>query len=113
MSSQPSIPTLPYPDHRLPPALAGLSRLAYNMYWSWHPEVRALFARIDRATWSEYRSPVAVLRASRDWTSVLDDPDFMVQYQTVLDAFDSYMTSTLMVMAPSQPAILQSLLRHA
>jgi starch phosphorylase len=63
------------------------------MYWSWHPEVRALFARIDRATWSEYRSPVAVLRASRDWTSVLDDPDFMVQYQTVLDAFDSYMAN--------------------
>lgn len=93
MSSQPSIPTLPYPDHRLPPALSGLSRLAYNMYWSWHPEVRALFARIDRPVWADYRSPVAVLRALRDWTSLLDDPDFMVQYQTVLDAFDHYMAN--------------------
>ncbi len=86
-----SIPTLPFPDHRLPPALDGLNRLAYNMYWSWHPEVRALFARIDREVWHEFRSPVAVLRASRDWTSLLEDPDFMVQYQTVLTDFDAYM----------------------
>ena len=52
-----------------------------------------LFARIDRRVWLEYRSPVAVLRASRDWTSLLDDPDFMVQYQTILDDFDTYMAN--------------------
>ena len=63
-----SIPTLPYPDLRLPPRLEGLSRLAYNLYWTWHPEVRALFARIDRQHWVGYRSPVGVLTASRDWS---------------------------------------------
>ena len=89
MSFRTSIPTLPIPDHRLPPALDGLNRLAYNMYWSWHPEVRSLFARIDRRVWLNFRSPVAVLRASRDWTSLLDDPDFMVQYQTILADFDA------------------------
>jgi len=88
-----SIPTLPTPDHRLPPALEGLNRLAYNMYWSWHPEVRSLFARIDRRVWLNFRSPVAVLRVQRDWTSLLDDPDFMVQYQTILNAFDVYMAN--------------------
>ncbi len=93
MSSYLSIPTLPDPDHRLPPALDGLSRLAYNMYWSWHPEVRSLFARIDRRVWLNFRSPVAVLRHSRDWTSLLEDPDFMVQYQTILDDFDGYMVN--------------------
>jgi starch phosphorylase len=93
MSSHPDIPTLPYPDHRLPRRLEGLARLAYNLYWSWHPEVRALFARIDREIWAGFRSPVAVLRASRDWTSLLDDPDFMVGYQNVLDGFDSYMAN--------------------
>ena len=86
-----SIPTLPTPDHRLPPALEGLNRLAYNMYWSWHPEVRSLFARIDRRVWLSFRSPVAVLRVQRDWTSLLEDPDFMVQYQTILADFDRYM----------------------
>ena len=73
-------------EGRIPPALEGLERLAYNMYWSWHREVRSLFARIDRDVWAEWRSPVAVLRHSRDWTSLLEDPDFMVQYQTILDA---------------------------
>ena len=88
-----SIPTTPAPDHRLPPKLEGLSRLAYNMYWSWHPEVRQLFARIDRRVWLNFRSPVAVLRAQRDWTSLLNDPDFMVQYETVLRDFDHYMAN--------------------
>ncbi len=88
-----SIPTLPLPDHRLPPKLEGLTRLAYNMYWSWHPEVRQLFARIDRRVWLNYRSPVAVLRVQRDWTSLLNDPDFMVQYETVLRDFDEYMAN--------------------
>jgi len=88
-----TIPTQPVPDHRLPPKLEGLSRLAYNMYWSWHPEVRQLFAHIDRRVWLSYRSPVAVLRAQRDWTSLLDDPDFMVSYETILSDFDEYMAN--------------------
>ena len=70
-----SIPTLPVAEHRLPPKLEGLYRLAYNMYWSWHPEVRQLFVRIDRETWLDFRSPVAVLRHQRDWTSLLNDPE--------------------------------------
>ena len=63
------------------------------MYWSWHPEVRQLFARIDRRQWLNFRSPVAVLRVQRDWTSLLNDPDFMVQYETVLRDFDLYMAN--------------------
>ena len=93
MSTQLSIPTLSPDELRLPPKLEGLERLAYNLYWSWHPEVRELFARIDRQIWSGFRSPVAVLRASRDWTSLIDDPDFMVRYQTVLEQFDAYMAN--------------------
>jgi starch phosphorylase len=88
-----TIPALPLPDHRLPPALDGLGRLAYNMYWSWHPEVRSLFARIDHPVWLSTRSPVAVLRASRDWTSLLEDADFMVQYRNILADFDAYMAN--------------------
>src|SRR4051794_23344250 len=36
------------PSHvRVPPELEGLRRLAYNLYWSWHPQARALYARIN------------------------------------------------------------------
>ena len=85
------ISTLPPATLRVPAQLEGLERLAYNLYWSWHPQVRALFSRIDRDTWRRHRSPVVVLRAPRDWSSLLDDPDFMVQYRTLLAAFDAYM----------------------
>lgn len=93
MSSHLSIPTLPYPDHRLPPRLEGLTRLAYNLYWTWHSEVRALFAGIDRQHWVGYRSTVGVLRASNDWSGLLEDTDFMARYTTVLEQFDAYMAN--------------------
>jgi starch phosphorylase len=88
-----TIPTLPPSTLRLPHQLEGLQRLAYNLYWSWHPGARALFSRIDRDTWRRARNPVPMLSLQRDWSSVLDDPDFMVQYRQEIEAFDGYMAN--------------------
>jgi starch phosphorylase len=85
------VPTLPPAGVRLPPQLEGLERLAYNLYWIWHPRVRVLFRRIDAAAWLRYRSPVPVLHTHRNWSEVLDDADLMVEYRTLLDRFDRYM----------------------
>ena len=41
------MPTMPGTSFRLPPQLEGLRRLAYNLYWSWHPGAKILFSRID------------------------------------------------------------------
>ena len=50
------------PTHlRVPPELEGLRRLAYNLYWSWHPRARAVFGRIDNAAWTRTHSPIGVL----------------------------------------------------
>ncbi len=87
------IPTLPHDALRLPGQLEGLPRLAYNLYWAWHPQVRALFSSIDHDTWLRHRNPVAVLQVHRNWGRLTEDPEFMVQYRTVLGAFDSYMAS--------------------
>ncbi len=87
------IPTIPAAGLRLPPQLQGLARLATNLYWTWHPEVRELFSRIDRAAWTKARNPIPVLQAPRDWTALLDDPDFMVLYRTELARFDAYMAA--------------------
>ena len=89
----PRIGTLPPATLRIPAQLEGLQRLAYNLYWSWHPRVRALFSRIDRDTWRRTRNPVPVLQVPRDWSELLDDPDFMVEYRTLLSAFDRYMAN--------------------
>jgi glycogen phosphorylase len=85
------IPTLPPAAIRLPAQLEGLHRLAYNLYWTWHPGVRTLFMRIDKAVWQRQRNPVPVLHAQRSWSELLGDPDFMVEYRTQLEAFDRYM----------------------
>jgi glycogen phosphorylase len=86
----PAAPPLP---PALPARLEGLHRLAYNLYWTWHPRVVSLFKRIDAHTWSMARQPVAVLQAQTDWAPLLDNPEFMAEYETVLAAFDEYQRS--------------------
>lgn len=86
----PTIPTLPITTLRLPAQLHGLQRIAYDLYWSWHPQTRALFSRVDRTAWRRFRSPVAVLQAHADWSELLDDNDFLVQYRRLLAAYDEY-----------------------
>ncbi len=78
---------------RLPRQLEGLRRLAYNLYWTWHPEVRVLFNRIDAGGWARYRNPIPVLQDMRDWSRVLDDTDFLVEYETILARFDAYIAN--------------------
>src|SRR5687768_713110 len=85
------IPTLPPVGLRLPHQLQGLERLAFNLYWIWHPRVRVLFRRIDAATWLRYRNPVPVLQSHHNWSETLDDIDLMAEYRTLLEGFDRYM----------------------
>jgi glucan phosphorylase len=85
------IPTLPPAGLMLPPQLDGLERLAYNLYWIWHPRARVLFRRIDAQGWLRYRNPIPILQSHHNWADVVDDIDLMVEYRTLLDAFDEYM----------------------
>ncbi len=78
----------------LPARLEGLRRLAYNLYWSWHPRVISLFKRVDAHAWQHARNPVPVLQARTDWSDILDNPEFMAEYETVMAAFDAYMSDT-------------------
>lgn len=87
------VPTIPGAAFRLPPQLEGLRRLAYNYWWSWHPRAKILFSRIDPAAWARYRNPVPVLAGALGWTSLLEDPAFMADYQDVLRAFDRYVAN--------------------
>lgn len=77
----------------LPTKLEGLRRLAYNLYWTWHPRAQALFKRIDHAAWEQTRNPVAVLEAPVSFAELLDNPEFMAEYHAVVSAFDEYMSS--------------------
>ena len=87
------VPTLSTPtSFRVPPRIEGLRRVAYNLWWSWHPEARALFRRIHVGRWMATRNPVAVCSGPVDWEPLLDDPNFLTQVDEVVAAFDNYMT---------------------
>ena len=75
----------------MPPELEGLRRLAYNLYWTWHPKARGLFARINSGTWARTHSPIPVLTGMVDWSGLLDNPDFMAEAHRVIGDFDRYM----------------------
>lgn len=48
----------------LPEPLAPLLDIAYNLWWSWHPEAVELFVRLDRELWEQTRhNPVRLLGA--------------------------------------------------
>jgi starch phosphorylase len=82
------------PSHvRVPPELEGLRRLAYNVYWSWHPKARGLFARISSAAWARSHSPIPILTGMVDWAGLLDNPDFMAEAYRVIGDFDRYMAN--------------------
>jgi glycogen phosphorylase len=82
------------PTHlRVPPELEGLRRLAYNLYWTWHPRARAVFARIDNGAWARSHSPIPVLAGMVDWARLLDDPDFMSEAHRVIADFDRYVAN--------------------
>jgi starch phosphorylase len=88
-----TIPTLPGPAIRIPPQLDGLRRIAYNLWWAWHPDARRLFARIDPQTWTRHHSPVSALLSSVDWSTLLADPRFVAESEDVVRRFDAYMAA--------------------
>ena len=93
MEPQTVVPTLPGVAFRVPPQLEGLRRLAYNLWWTWHPEARALFSRLDGAAWARYRNPIPLLEGPVRWAEVLEDPDLLAEYQGIVAQFDAYMAN--------------------
>ena len=76
------VPTLPGVPFRVPPQLEGLRRLAYNLWWTWHPAARVLFSRMDGAAWARYRNPIPLLEGAIHWAELIDDPAAWRRYIT-------------------------------
>jgi glycogen phosphorylase len=87
------IPSIPAASFPLPPRLEGLRRLAYNLYWAWHPRARGLWSLVDRTAWTRYRNPIPVISGPTEWSRLLDDEKFLAEYEDVLASFDRYMAN--------------------
>jgi starch phosphorylase len=81
---------------RIPPRLEALSRLAYNLWWSWNHDAIALFRRIDSDLWETVEhSPVKLLGAidQSRLEAFVDDDGFLAHMDRVEQAFDAYMSA--------------------
>ncbi len=77
-----------------PQRIARLRDLAYNLYWTWHPEAQDLYRSIDPQLWeAEYHNPVGFLRNVRQakLDAVAADAGYTARYDAVIAAFDAYM----------------------
>ncbi|GAB2682211.1 alpha-glucan family phosphorylase [Thalassiella azotivora] len=79
----------------LPPAVAGLGRLAMNLRWSWHPPTRDLFESIDPGRWGAVgHDPVALLAELRpeQLEALAADPAFVQRVEAACADLERYLT---------------------
>ena len=84
----PTIDSIP----ELPERIAGLGRLASNLWWSWNREARTVFRTIGPELWRRTRhNPLELLqgvpRARLDELAV--DPSFLERYDAVMQNFSA------------------------
>src|SRR3712207_4668159 len=81
----------------LPPAVARLGELAYNLLWTWDHNLRSIFRRLDPILWKECgNNPVLMLgRISQDALErAASDPRLLTLYRRACERHDSYMQSS-------------------
>lgn len=84
---------LPY----VPAPLEPLLRLAKNFWWSWNPEPRALFARIDPVVYERVgHNPIALLAKvpQRRLDELARDTAYLAELERVMATLDAYLTRT-------------------
>jgi glycogen phosphorylase len=77
----------------IPQRISRLRELAFNIWWSWHPEAQELYRRIDPELWEQdYHNPVDFLRdvRQRRLEDAVEDAKYLNQYDQVLESFDRY-----------------------
>jgi starch phosphorylase len=78
----------------MPARINRLYELAYNLWWSWHPEARALYRTLDRDLWERVgHNPVRFLSEVQPGSleKAASDPEYLQQYDSVISDFDHYM----------------------
>src|SRR5258707_14795016 len=74
--------------------IAGLNRLARNIWWTWNQEAQEIFQNLSPRGWQNlYHNAVAVLRevSDQELRARLQDQDFADKVRDVLANFARYM----------------------
>lgn len=84
----------------LPENISRLKELAYNLWWSWHPEALELFITLDPKVWEQSeKNPVRMLEAASPerLLEMAENEKYLNLYGKVMGDFDDYMAG-----APSE-----------
>lgn len=77
----------------IPARISRLAEIAYNLWWTWHPEAQNLFKQIDARLWEDvYHNPILFLKKVRQTAvdEAASNPKFIRAYHEVLIAYDEY-----------------------
>ncbi len=75
--------------------VAGLNKLAHNLWWTWDQEAQDLFQELSPRAWQNlYHNAVAVLREVSDYELRvhLQEADFLQHARSVLHNFEAYLS---------------------
>ncbi|MBU0507960.1 alpha-glucan family phosphorylase [bacterium] len=78
----------------IPEPIAGLRELAYNLLWSWNPDIAALFRSLDPETWQATgHNPAKMLRvlSQRKLDNAVANPAFLDHYHRCKSFHDHYL----------------------
>ena len=102
MSKKPLTPS------ELTELIAGLNRLARNLWWTWNQESQEIFQELSPRGWQNlYHNAVAILREVSDYELRvhLQNPDFSERVRRVLNAFDGYLKDSSTWGAANAPSL--------
>jgi glycogen phosphorylase len=97
-------------DGKIPEPIGRLPELAYNLWWSWVPEARELFKRLDLTLWrSTQHNPVEMLRAisTERLDAVAHDPSFIRHYNKVMMILDRELENGHLWFSTTYPELQQ------
>ena len=80
----------------LPSELAGLERLAKNLWWCWNDSAKALFKTVDPEVWhNSGHNPKVILDtvSLKRYRELAKDASFLGRLQSVMEEFDTYMAA--------------------
>ncbi|MBN1148403.1 MAG: alpha-glucan family phosphorylase [Anaerolineales bacterium] len=99
----------------LPRRINRLGELAYNLWWTWNPDVQRLFSRIDKELWERiYHNPVLFLRQVERarLNAATNNRYYLEFYDRQLRAFDQYMAAEETWFARTYPHLGERLIAY-
>jgi glycogen phosphorylase len=95
----------------IPALVAGLHKLAHNLWWTWDQEAQEIFHELSPRGWQNlYHNAVAVLHevSDNELRVRLLDPDFAGRVRHVLDTFEAYLSEKKTWASKNVPGLQQA-----